>query len=67
MAIKKETAAIGPPATVIYCDKVNASRTLFMPGGRELKVIRARIEVESEDAEAVAYLDARKDFQRLEA
>lgn len=66
MATKKETAAPGASATVIYCDKVNASRSLFMDSGRELKVIRARIEVEGEDAEAVAYLDARKDFQRLE-
>ena len=67
MAIKKETAASGAPATVIYCDKVNASRSLFMDSGRELKVIRARIEVDGADAEAQAYLDGRKDFQRLEA
>jgi hypothetical protein len=38
-----------------------------MDSGRELKVIRARIEVDGADAEAQAYLDARKDFQRLEA
>ncbi|MGR3992453.1 hypothetical protein [Pseudomonas sp. 1121_17] len=67
MATKKETAAPGAPATVVYCDKVNASRSLFMDGGRELKVIRARIEVDGADTEAQAYLDARKDFQRLEA
>lgn len=67
MAIKKEPAASGAPATVTYCDKVNASRSLFMDSGRELKVVRARIEVEGTDAEAQAYLDARKDFQRLEA
>lgn len=67
MAIKKETAAPGALATVVYCDTVNASRSLFMPSGRELKVIRARIEVDGADAEAQAYLDARKDFQRLEA
>jgi len=67
MAIKKEPAAPGAPATVIYCDKVHASRSLFMASGRELKVVRARIEVEGSDAEAQAYLDARKDFQRLEA
>ena len=67
MATKKEPAALGAPATATYCDKVNASRSLFMPSGRELKVVRARIEVEGDDAEAQAYLDARKDFQRLEA
>ena len=67
MATKKETAAPGAPATVVYCDKVNASRSLFMDSGRELKVIRARIEGDGADAEAQAYLDARKDFQRLEA
>lgn len=67
MAIKKEPAAPGAPATATYCDKVNASRSLFMPSGRVLKVVRARIEVEGDDAEAQAYLDARKDFQRLEA
>lgn len=67
MAIKKDTAASGAPATVIYCDKVNASRSLFMPGGRELKVIRARIEVDGADTEALEFMGARKDFQRLEA
>lgn len=67
MAIKKETAAPGAPAQVVYCDKVNASRSLFMDSGRELKVIRARIEVDGADTEAQAYLDAREDFQRLEA
>mgnify|MGYP003600237743 CR=1 FL=1 len=67
MATKNEPAAPSAPAKVIYCDKVNASRSLFMPGGRELKVIRARIEVDGTDTEAVDYLAARKDFQRLEA
>lgn len=67
MAIKKEPAAPSAPATVIYCDKVNASRSLFMPSGRELKVTRGRIEVDGTDTEAVDYLAVRKDFQRLEA
>lgn len=67
MAIKKEPAAPGAPATVIYCDKVNASRSVFLDSGRELKVIRARIEIDGADTEAQAYLDAREDFQRLEA
>jgi len=67
MAIKKEPTAPGAPATVIYCDKVNASRSVFLDSGRELKVIRARIEIDGADTEAQAYLDAREDFQRLEA
>ncbi|MEK2608492.1 hypothetical protein WLF18_05165 [Pseudomonas shirazensis] len=67
MATKRETPAPGASATITYCDKVNASRSLFLASGRELKVVRARIEVDGDDTEAAAYLDAREDFQRLEA
>ncbi|CAM3807099.1 hypothetical protein CCOS865_01829 [Pseudomonas reidholzensis] len=67
MSTKKNDAAQSAPATVIYCDKLNASRSLFMANGRELKVLRARLEIGADDIEAMAYLDARSDIERLEA
>lgn len=65
MSTKKTTAAPGAPADVIYCDKTHASRSLFMPGGRELKVQRGRLVVGAADEEAQAYLGARSDFEQL--
>lgn len=65
MSTKKTTAAPGAPADVIYCDKTHASRSLFMPGGRELKVARGRVAVAADDAEVRKYLDGRRDFELL--
>lgn len=65
MSTKKTTAAPGAPADVIYCDKTHASRSLFMPGGRELKVTRGRLVLAAGDDEAKAYLGARSDFEQL--
>lgn len=65
MSTKKTTAAPGAPADVTYCDKTHASRSLFMPGGRELKVARGRVVVAAGDEEAQAYLGARSDFEQL--
>lgn len=65
MRIKKATAAPSAPAALIYCDKIYAQRSLFMPNGRELKVQRGRLVVQPDDDEARQYLDARRDFEAL--
>ncbi|WP_409289476.1 hypothetical protein [Pseudomonas sp. KCJK8927] len=65
MTTKKNAAAPEASAVVTFCDKTHASRSLFLANGRELQVTRARLEVAPEDTEALAYLDARGDFERL--
>lgn len=65
MSTKKTIAAINAPAGVTYRDKSYTSRSLFMPGGRELKVARGRLVVAAGDDEAKAYLGARSDFEQL--
>ncbi|WP_448196697.1 hypothetical protein [Pseudomonas putida] len=65
MATKKPTeAAPGASAAVTYRDKTYTSRVLIL-GERELKVAAGKLEIEEGDAEALAYLDARADFERL--
>ena len=65
MSTKKSTAAPRALATVTYCDKTHAQRSLFMPGGRELRVTRGRLTLQGDDVDARAYLDARSDFEPL--
>ncbi|MFT2186361.1 hypothetical protein [Pseudomonas putida] len=65
MSTKKPDAAPEASTVVTYCDKTHASRSLFLASGRELKVTRARLAVPPDDNEALAYLDARGDFERL--
>nr|WP_314494089.1 hypothetical protein [uncultured Pseudomonas sp.] len=65
MATKKDTAAPSAPAELIYYDKAYAQRSLFMPSGRELVVLRGRLVVPSGDDEARQFLDARSDFEAL--
>lgn len=67
MSTRKAAAASDASATVTYCDKSHSQRVLFLPGGRPLQVLRARLEVKADDDKALAYMDARADFQRLEA
>jgi len=65
MATKKPTdAATITPAAVTYRDKTYTSRVLIL-GKRELKVAGGQLQIEEGDAEALAYLDARADFERL--
>lgn len=63
MATQKADA--DAPASVTFCDKTHSQRSLFMASGRELKVQRARLEVKGDDSEALDYLAARADFERL--
>ncbi|EKT4457373.1 hypothetical protein QEM35_003531 [Pseudomonas putida] len=65
MATKKPAdATTTTPAAVTYRDKTYTSRVLIL-GKRELKVAGGQLQVEEGDAEALAYLDARADFERL--
>jgi len=65
MAIKKPAeAATTVPAAMTYRDKTYTSRVLIL-GKRELKVAGGQLQVEEADTEALAYLDARADFERL--
>ena len=51
-------------AAVTYRDKTYTSRVLIL-GKRELKVAGGQLQVEEGDTEALAYLDARADFERV--
>lgn len=65
MATKKTPdAAPGASATVTYGDKNYTSRVLIL-GQRELKVAGGQLQIEEGDTEALTYLDARADFERL--
>lgn len=66
MATKKPEDAAGSPASVTYRDKRYAQRSVFTDSMRSLQVLRGRIEVKADDAEALAYLDQHADFERLE-
>ncbi|MFJ4111466.1 hypothetical protein [Pseudomonas sp. NPDC089758] len=64
MSTKKTIAAINAPAGVTYRDKSHTSRSLFMPDGRELKVVGGHLMVPEGDNETMAYMDSRRDFER---
>ncbi|WEA21690.1 hypothetical protein [Pseudomonas juntendi] len=65
MGTKKDSAAPTAPADLIYYDKAYSQRSLFLPSGRELVVLRARLVVPADDDEARQFLDARGDFESL--
>ncbi|MCY1452202.1 hypothetical protein D9M71_691070 [compost metagenome] len=52
-------------ALVSYRDKAFTSRTLVIPGGRLLQVSAGRVQVKALDAQALAFLDAHADLERL--
>lgn len=62
MATKKADDA----AAVIYRDKLFAQRQVFTDSMRPLQVLKGRVEVKPDDAEALALLDQRADFERME-
>lgn len=65
MATKKPTdAEPRSPASVTYRDTVFTSRVLIV-GERQLNVAAGLLQVDEADAEALAYLDACADFERL--
>jgi len=64
MSTKKTTAAPSASVGVTFRDKTHTSRSLFMPGGRELKVVGGHLVLQDGDDEALAFLDCRRDFER---
>lgn len=66
MSVKKASAAPGAPAVVTYADKVFTSRTLFLPDGRSLVVVRGGVSAPADDAEALAYLEQHPEFEKLQ-
>lgn len=64
MSTKKIIAAPSAAAGVTFRDKTHTSRSLFMPDGRELKVVSGQLVLQDGDDEALAYLDRRRDFER---
>ncbi|MCM8910902.1 hypothetical protein LJD21_01785 [Pseudomonas inefficax] len=65
MATKKPTdAEPRSPASVTYRDTVFTSRVLIV-GERQLNVAAGLLQVDEADAEALAYLEAHADFERL--
>lgn len=66
MATKKAEDAGALPVTVTYRDKCYSQRTLHTDSMRTLWVKGARVEVKSDDVEALAFLDQHAEFERLE-
>lgn len=64
MSTKKSTAAVVATAGVSYRDKTHTSRSLIL-GKRVLQVKAGRLEVAPDDTEALDYVNARTDFERL--
>ncbi|KPM58136.1 hypothetical protein HB4184_26130 [Pseudomonas putida] len=57
------------PAGVTFADRVYTSRSLFLQVGddlREFRVQAGRVTVQTDDAEAVAFLRKHADLQRLD-
>jgi hypothetical protein len=52
-------------AVVVYRDKLFASRSLVMPGGRLLQVSKGHVTVKVLDAQARTFLDAHPDLELL--
>lgn len=65
MNTKKTNAAPSASAGVSFRDKTHTSRSLFMPGGRELKVVGGYLLIAEGDEDALAYLGRRRDFEQL--
>jgi hypothetical protein len=64
MAARKDASAdLQSVSAVTFRDTLYTSRTLLMPDGRELQVRKGQIAAHA--SEVLAYLDARKDFERL--
>ncbi|RCL22974.1 hypothetical protein C6A77_19235 [Pseudomonas sp. AFG_SD02_1510_Pfu_092] len=65
MATKKPTD-VEPrtPASVTYRDTVFSSRVVIV-GERVLNVVGSKLQVDEDDAEALACLEAHADFERL--
>ncbi|CAM3402959.1 hypothetical protein [Pseudomonas plecoglossicida] len=60
-------AAEPVPATPItFRDKDYSERILLLRDWRELRVKRARVTVQADDAVAIAYLRKRPDFEQLQ-
>ncbi len=64
MSTKKSTAVAIATVGVAYRDKTYTSRSLIL-GKRVLEVKASRLEVAQDDTEALDYLNARADFERL--
>lgn len=64
MSTKKSTVAAIATAGVCYRDKTHTSRSLIL-GERVLQVKAGQLEVAQGDTEALGYMDARADFERL--
>lgn len=64
MAVRKDANAdLQSGSAVTFRDTLYTSRTLLMPDGRELLVRKGQITAHA--SEVLAYLDARKDLERL--
>ncbi|MEE1883348.1 hypothetical protein V0R55_24600 [Pseudomonas soli] len=66
MATKKAEGADAAPVTITYLDKCYSQRTVHTGSMRTLRVVGARVEVKSDDEEALAFLDQHAEFERLE-
>lgn len=66
MSTKTTIAEPSAPAAVTFRDKTHTSRSLFMPDGRELKVVSGSLVVQAGDAEALAFVQRRRDFEQLD-
>ncbi len=62
-------AAPAAVASVTFTDSTFTSRSLFLQQGdtlRQFDVVRQRLTVPADDVEALAFLDAQDDLQRLD-
>jgi hypothetical protein len=64
IATRSTPAAVA--AEVTYRDKVYTSRTLILPKGRELAVVKGVVTVSTSDAGALQYLKENAEFEQLQ-
>lgn len=59
-------AVVAAPNTTRFRDKLYTSRQVILPGGASLSVVQGVAEVKSDDAQALAHMQAHPEFEPLE-
>jgi hypothetical protein len=59
-------AVVAAPKTIRFRDKLYTSRQVILPDGASLSVVQRVAEVQSDDAQALAHMQAHPEFEPLE-